>query len=519
MGTEYEYERVQGKHGNRRHTEEYLTLATLPEIHGPTGPTGSSITGPTGPTGATGPSGVTGPTGSGDWSAEDIPYLDTLPESLYDDLFIVFRQSPETGYYSQTRQSLLSNYLECEDFPFLDEMTSPTGTDLMVWFDGSGYKSQARSDFSGGTGPTGPTGPSITGPTGPSGSTVTGPSGSTVTGPTGPSGSTVTGPTGPAGSFILRGAYSATYTYAINDVVTYSGSSYGSLQNGNIGHTPSGGPDAYWQLMGSIGGTGPTGPSGASITGPTGSTVTGPTGPSGSTVTGPTGPSGSSITGATGPSGSTVTGPTGPTAAGSIFTPYEPSSPHLNTNVNGGATGTAFAGLINGTPSATSVVYDTETGVFPIGTGTGRILLYNRTRSTFRVVTAHNSGTKTFTTVSSADSWANNDSIDVYSDNQGAGTKGLFAGVDLSDVVPSGAVAVLLHVKINAATSAGYYNITLHPDTAWGAYKEIYVQGLISSPYETVFTAIVKNYNQRVNVKLIANQAAGHTILVKGWWT
>ncbi len=55
--------------------------------------------------------------------------------------------------------------------------------------------------------------------------------------------------------------------------------------------------------------------------------------------------------------------------------------------------------------------------------------------------------------------------------------------------------------------------------TAWGAYKEIYVQGLISSPYETVFTAIVKNYNQRVNVKLIANQAAGHAILVKGWWT
>jgi hypothetical protein len=47
-----------------------------------------------------------------------------------------------------------------------------------------------------------------------------------------------------------QGAYSAGTTYSINDVVTYSGSSYLSLVADNVGHTPSSSP-TQWQAIGS----------------------------------------------------------------------------------------------------------------------------------------------------------------------------------------------------------------------------------------------------------------------------
>ncbi|MFA5433860.1 MAG: hypothetical protein WC319_13530, partial [Candidatus Paceibacterota bacterium] len=132
-------------------------------------------------------------------------------------------------------------------------------------------------------------------------------------------------------------------SYSINDCVTHGGSSYVSIVNSNLNHEPSG-TDAYWQLMGSIGGTGPTGPtgaSGASVTGPTGPSgaagVTGPTGATGSTgLTGLIGPTGSQgPTGPTGSQGSTgVQGPTGPTGAGETWIINEVPSGDMNgTNI------------------------------------------------------------------------------------------------------------------------------------------------------------------------------------------
>jgi hypothetical protein len=281
---------------------------------------------------------------------------------------------------------------------------------------------------------------------------------------------------------------------------------------------------------GAVGSTGPTGPQGN--TGP-GVGTTGATGPLG--ATGATGPGGEGSFGATGPTGATgpagtvgstgATGPAGATGAlspGSVFTPYEPAAAHLDTAVNGGADGDAFTGLINGTPSATSVVYDTNSGVFPIGTGSsGRILLYNRTRSTFRVVTAHNAGTKTFTTVSTADAWANNDAIDTYADNMGAALDGYYSMIDLSDVVPSGAVAVLLGITLAASVADVGFELRLHPDVTWGFYKEIYLRGLTLSPYSFYQEVVVKNYNRRVCMNILADptQNGQYRITVKGWWT
>jgi hypothetical protein len=111
-------------------------------------------------------------------------------------------------------------------------------------------------------------------------------------GPTGATGAT--GATGPPVSF--QGAWSGATTYATGDVVSYSdGSSYVSLQAGNLNNNPVSSP-AFWSVLAQAGATGATGPTGA--TGSTG--ATGATGAAG--AVGPTGATGA--TGATGSNGS-----------------------------------------------------------------------------------------------------------------------------------------------------------------------------------------------------------------------
>ncbi|MBB5344033.1 DNRLRE domain-containing protein [Tunturibacter empetritectus] len=73
-------------------------------------------------------------------------------------------------------------------------------------------------------------------------------------GPAGPAGATgATGPVGPAGApgLSFQGAYVAGSTYALHDVVTYSGSSFVSLTGGNRGNTP--GLTAQWAVLAQAG--------------------------------------------------------------------------------------------------------------------------------------------------------------------------------------------------------------------------------------------------------------------------
>ena len=91
-----------------------------------------------------------------------------------------------------------------------------------------------------------------TGPAGPAGTVgAQGPAG--ATGPAGPQGPQ--GLPGPAGASGLnfQGAYGALTTYALNDVVTYAGSSFVSLGAGNKGNTP--GVTSEWAVL-AQGGTG-----------------------------------------------------------------------------------------------------------------------------------------------------------------------------------------------------------------------------------------------------------------------
>lgn len=121
----------------------------------------------------------------------------------------------------------------------------------------------------------------------------------------------------------FRGAWNATTTYAVNDAVTFGGSSFISLHP-NTNSQP---PSTNWNTLVAKGATGATGPKGATgATGPKG--ATGATGPAGGR--GPAGPVGPQ--GPTGPLG--PTGPQGPAGISQIA--------HGNTGGTNGSTTSAF---------------------------------------------------------------------------------------------------------------------------------------------------------------------------------
>jgi hypothetical protein len=140
----------------------------------------------------------------------------------------------------------------------------------------------------GATGPTGATG--ATGAVGATGAAgVAGLKGATgATGPMGPA-----GPAANGSGLVYWGGYASGTNYAVNDVVTYQGSSYISLVAGNVGNTPSLSA-LQWGVLAqaAVGATGATGATGAA--GSMG--LTGPAGPQG--IAGVAG-----VTGATGSAG------------------------------------------------------------------------------------------------------------------------------------------------------------------------------------------------------------------------
>jgi hypothetical protein len=107
----------------------------------------------------------------------------------------------------------------------------------------------------GGVGPAGSQGPiGNTGPQGPIGNT--GPAG-----PTGPTG--LTGPAGPPG-MNWKGSWLAATGYVVNDGVSSGGASYICI----VANTNSQPPNANWNVLAQVGGTGPTGPPGMNWRGP-----------------------------------------------------------------------------------------------------------------------------------------------------------------------------------------------------------------------------------------------------------
>lgn len=219
---------------------------------GSAGPTGA--TGAVGPTGATGVQGVPGATGA------------TGPQGV----------AGATGATGAVGMTFRGAY---------DALTSYSQGDGVLW-QGAGWVSlasnnhgnapdQSPADWSmfsavGATGATGATGPQgVAGLVGPQGATgSTGPQGNA--GPAGAAGAQgatgATGSTGAAGpvGMNFRGAWVAATYYAVNDTVTYDGSTYLALAAGS-GPEPDISP-ASWTVMAQAGGAGPTGSAGAAAT-------------------------------------------------------------------------------------------------------------------------------------------------------------------------------------------------------------------------------------------------------------
>ncbi len=254
---------------------------------GPAGAMGAS--GPQGPTGAQGPIGPAGPPGqTGPQGAQGIPGQPgaqgltgpqgpagpqgaTGPQGLAGPVGLTFQ-----GPYDPTRNYALADAVIYNGSGYVSLLTNNHGN-------APEQSPSAWSIFAsaGATGPQGSAGP--TGPQGPTG----------ATGPQGPAGSVgPEGPIGPAGQGLnVTGAYSATTSYNIGDVVTYNSSSYASLVASNHGQAPDVSP-AYWMLLAAQGPAGATGAAGPQ--GPTGATgATGPQGPTGAQGSaGPTGATG-----------------------------------------------------------------------------------------------------------------------------------------------------------------------------------------------------------------------------------
>jgi hypothetical protein len=199
------------------------------------------------------------------------------------------------------------------------DLTGVTAGQILT-FDGTSWTATTAA---GGQGPQGPAGPAgatgatgATGPTGPSGPAGTsgsaGATGATgAIGPQGPAGTAgATGAPGTNGTgFDFRNAFASSATYAVDDVVTFNGSTYVAI-------TASAGPDnlnpdvnpSAWSVMAQEGAAGAAGAAG--IQGPPGAMgATGPQGPQG--LLGLTGAQGA--TGAQGSTGSQ--GPAGATGA------------------------------------------------------------------------------------------------------------------------------------------------------------------------------------------------------------
>jgi hypothetical protein len=244
------------------HAPEIDIVFTASGAQGPQGPPGAQ-----GPTGAQGPIGLTGVQGLPGTNGTGFDFRNAFDPTA------TYAVNDEVTYNGSTYVAIAPS--SGPNNPTPDQ--NPAGWSVMAQQGGAG--AAGSQGPAGAQGPPGPTGP--IGSTGPMGATgATGAQG--LTGLQGPIG--VQGPQGPTGSngtgFNFRNAFDPTATYAVNDVVTYNGSTYTAIaaSSGPNNPTPDQNPSA-WSVMAQQGAVGAAGPPGSQ--GATGSA--GPVGPIGLT--------------------------------------------------------------------------------------------------------------------------------------------------------------------------------------------------------------------------------------------
>lgn len=197
------------------------------------------------------------------------------------------------------------------------------------------------------------------------------------------------------------------------------------------------------------------------------------------------------------------------------------------------ASNSSFEALINGTPTATSVVYDTDTRELSLPDPTsnpqwGKVILYNITRGNSRKITNVNTSTNTITTQSSVDNWANNDIITIGSQTctyLGDYTYSRFFDIDVSANVPATVTSVLLEIfnrELKGTSTGAQDSFGCHPFETYIAPKTI--TQYASAAYQDCLTFIVLAVNsQKICAALGAFadiNASGTIALIRlrGYW-
>jgi hypothetical protein len=272
---------ISSNHGNTPSlSPQQWGILTAQGPAGPAGATGATgAQGPQGLPGSVGPNGPQGPQGpqgiAGQAGAQGIPGATGAtgltgpmgPQGVPGPVGIAFQ-----GAYSSTANYALADGVSYNGSGYVSLIASNHGNtpdqSPQQW------ALFAAAGAAGATGPAGTTG--ATGSIGPAG-----PQG--IAGPTGATGAT--GPQGPPVANYL-GNYQSSQNYALHDAVSWQGSTFISLVDGNVGNTPSLSP-TFWAVLaaqGATGAIGPAGPTGA--TGAAGSAgATGAAGPQGPPVT------------------------------------------------------------------------------------------------------------------------------------------------------------------------------------------------------------------------------------------
>jgi hypothetical protein len=176
-----------------------------------------------------------------------------------------------------------------------------------------------------------------------------------------------------------------------------------------------------------------------------------------------------------------------------ILTPLANAVLQIDDTKNG-----PFAAKINGAPSATEVVYDTDSnedffnGLQSGASWWGRIVLHNTTRGNSRKVVSVDRGTNTITTESSTDDWADDDNITTQSQTN---TYAGYFDVDLSASVPSTWTAILINAVFydRSGVDQALRDAFFHPyeDTDWGKAFALSARGADQSVSSQLWIHII----------------------------
>jgi hypothetical protein len=214
---------------------------------------------------------------------------------------------------------------------------------------------------------------------------------------------------------------------------------------------------------------------------------------------------------AIGSNGKVLRADSGETTGAKWVTPnfYVPGSNALSMFYSTSGPSSGFTALINaggtGGLTATNVPYDGDAGELFLasvtyGSMSGKMVLWNTTRGTSRIITAINTTNNNITTVSSSDSWADNDVLTTQSQ---VNTQAGYFDLDISNYVSATSVGVAFQAQVYDIV-AGFYYMQWHP---YETYADAKVAGLVTnlaSSWIFVFY-VVPVISQKITMNIVSS--------------